>query len=166
MNAKQQAIRTRQIKEGDAMSAATNDIINLMHDAPMPDFAQVATFKLEMNNWLWERKDVLDYYKMVDAINDSIAQASDKAARMNEWREWRDEVIKALRYLDGVVEVGHNSIGVNAMELMWNIQYFNKNILGAWADFDALRSGLKVEPQLAEKDESGQRFDDPNYLPF
>lgn len=133
--------------------------------APNADLDEIHTFKLKMNDWLWERQDTLDYYKLVDAVNDSIALATDKRAKMDEWRAWAKATRLALRYLDELVDLGHNTIGVNAMELIWNVRAFNEKIIPAWAEFDALRGGLRVEPQLAEMDESGQRFDD-NYLPF
>ena len=130
------------------------------------DFDEIHAFKLEMNDWLWEHKGTLDYCELVTVMSISIYQASDKRAKMNEWREWATKTRLALRYLDGVVDLGHNTIGVNAMELIWNVRAFNAKIIQAWNEFNALRQGLTVEPRWAEVDESGQRFDDENYTPY
>jgi hypothetical protein len=163
---KAQANLIRQTVENDRMAAIAASINDEQTAAPDADFAEVARFNLKMNDWLWARKDVLDYYKLVDAVNASIYQASDKRAKMNEWREWATKTRLALRYLDELVALGHNIVGVGQMELMWNIRSFNEKILSAWAEFDALRGGLiEVEPVWADADESGQRFDD-NYVPF
>jgi hypothetical protein len=144
----------------------TDAISDTQPAAPSVDFDTIRAFKLEMNDWLWERKDALDYYKLVDEINASIYQATDKRAKMNEWRAWATKTRLALRYLNGLVDLCHSTIGVNAMELIWNVRAFNAKIIPAWNEFDALRQGLTVEPAWADTDESGQRFDDENYAPF
>lgn len=166
MSVKPQAIRNRQIIERDAMNADFDEINKSMRDAFAQNGAEVGLFKLEMNDWLFQRKGALDYYGLVDAVNASIHAATDKATKMAEWRAWATKARLALRYLDAVVDLGHNSVGVGPLELMWNIRSFNERILPAWAEFDALRQGLRVEPEWADVDESGQRFDSPNYVPF
>ena len=144
-----------------------NDVISdTQPAAPSADFDEIHTFKMRIFDFLWNNNTSLDYYKLVDEINASIYQATDKRAKMTEWREWATKTRLALRYLDGLVDLGHNTIGVNAMELIWNVRAFNAKIISAWSEFDALRQGLTVEPQWAEVDESGQRFDDENYTPF
>ena len=129
------------------------------------DFDEIHTFKIRIFDFLWNNNTSLDYYTLVDEINASIYQATDKRAKMNEWRAWAKAARLALRYLDELVDLGHNTIGVNAMELIWNIRAFNAKIIPAWNEFDALRQGLKSEPQMVDVDESGQAFDD-NYVPF
>lgn len=135
------------------------------------DIGEISAFKLRMNDWLFERRDVLDYYGLVDAVNASIYAATDKkAAKMGEWRAWQIELGAALvSFTSAQDALGklQKSAGRGSMGHALAVEAHAIDRDDAQEIIGRLKGGLvAIEPQWAETDESGQAFDDDNYLPF